>query len=48
LATAKEVRLEVNAEKIKYMCMSHQQNAEQNDNTQTANKTFENMESSNI
>jgi len=48
LATAKEVRLEVNAEKIKYMCMSHQQNAGHNHNIQTANKTFESVESSNI
>jgi hypothetical protein len=36
-----EIGLEVNAEKIKYMIMSQQQNAGQNGNIQIGNKLFE-------
>jgi len=48
LPTAKDVCLEVNTEKIKYMRMYHNQNAVHYHNIQTANKTFERVESSNI
>jgi len=37
------VGLEVNTEKTKYMVMSHHQNAGQNHNLLTANKTFKNL-----
>jgi hypothetical protein len=40
---SKEGSLEVNTEKTKYMLLSHQQNAGQNHNIKTANKSFENM-----
>jgi hypothetical protein len=40
----KEIALEVNAEKTKYMVMSRDQNAGQNGNIRTGNKSFENME----
>jgi hypothetical protein len=39
----KEVRLEANTEKTKYMLMSHQ-NAGQNQNIKIANRSFENLE----
>jgi hypothetical protein len=48
LVTAMEVLLEINAEKVKYMCLSRQQNAEQNHNIQTSNKSFKSVESSKI
>jgi hypothetical protein len=40
---SKEVGLEVHAEKTKYMLLSHHQNAEQNHDTKTANRFFDNM-----
>ena len=40
----KENSLEVNSEKIKYVVMSPDQNAGQNHNIQTDNKSFESME----
>jgi len=38
LEPSKDVSLEVNTEKIKYVVMSRHQNAEQNRNLMTANK----------
>jgi hypothetical protein len=43
LEVSREVGLEVNTEKTKYVVMSHHQNAEQN-NLLIANKCFENVE----
>jgi hypothetical protein len=40
----KEIGLEVNAEKTKYMVMSRDQNAGQNDNIKLDNKSFERVE----
>ena len=40
----KEIRLEVNADNIKYMVMSRNQNTEQNYNIETDNKSFERVE----
>ena len=37
---SKEIDLEVNAEKTKYMIMSRDQNAGQNDNIKIDNKSF--------
>jgi hypothetical protein len=44
VAASKEIGLEVNAEKTKYMVMSHNQNAGQNHNMKIDNKSFERME----
>jgi hypothetical protein len=44
LIASKEMGLEVNVEKTKYMVMSRDQNAEQNGNTQTGNKLFGTVE----
>jgi hypothetical protein len=44
LIASKEIGLEVNAEKTKYMLMSGDQNAGQNGNTQIGNKSFETVE----
>ena len=41
---SKEIGLEVNAEKTKYMVMSQDQNAGQNGNIQVANKSLETVE----
>jgi hypothetical protein len=41
---SKEFGLEVNADKIKYMLLSHHQNAGQNIDIKTANRSFENVE----
>jgi hypothetical protein len=41
LIASKEIGLEVNAEKTKYMVMSRDQNAGQNEYTQIGNKSFE-------
>jgi hypothetical protein len=43
LEASREVGLEVNTEKIKYMVMSRYQNAGQNYDLMIANKSFENM-----
>jgi hypothetical protein len=40
---SKEVRLEVNVEKTKYMLVSRDQNAEQNQDLQISNRTFEHV-----
>jgi hypothetical protein len=42
LESIKEVGLEVNTEKTKYMLLSHQQNAGQNHDIKIANRCFEN------
>jgi hypothetical protein len=39
----KEVGLVVNTEKIKYMLMSHHENSGENNNTEMANISFENV-----
>jgi hypothetical protein len=41
---SKEIGLEVNAEKTKYMVMSQNQNAGHNHNIKTDNKSFERVE----
>jgi hypothetical protein len=41
VVTSNETGLEVNAEKMRYMVMSQDQNAEQNHNTKIDNKSFE-------
>jgi hypothetical protein len=41
--TSKEVGLEENAEKTKYMSMSHHKKSGQNRNMKTANRSFENV-----
>jgi hypothetical protein len=41
--TSKEVGLEVNTEKTKYMLLSHHQNTEQNHDIKIANRFFENV-----
>jgi hypothetical protein len=41
--SSQEVGLEVNAEKTKYMLLSRHQNAGQNHDIKTANRSFENM-----
>jgi hypothetical protein len=40
---SKEIGLEVNTEKTKYMLLSHHQNAGQNHDTKLANRSFENV-----
>jgi hypothetical protein len=44
VVASKEIGLEVNAEKIKYMVMSRDQNAGQNHNIKINNKSFERVE----
>jgi hypothetical protein len=41
---SKEIGLEVNAERIKYMLLSRHQNAELNNDIKIANRCFENAE----
>jgi hypothetical protein len=41
--TGKEVGLEINVEKTKYMLLSHRQNAGQNRDIKIADRTFENV-----
>jgi hypothetical protein len=41
---SKEIGLEVNTEKTKYMLLSHHQNAGQNHDIKIGNKCFENVE----
>jgi len=45
LGTSKEVGLEINTEKTKYMFMFCHWNAGQNQNPKIANKSFENLAS---
>jgi hypothetical protein len=40
---SKDIGLEINAEKTKYMIMSHHQNSGQNQNIRIADKSFENL-----
>jgi hypothetical protein len=44
VVASKEIGLELNAEKTKYMVMSRNQNAGQNHNIQIDNKSFERVE----
>jgi hypothetical protein len=44
LEARRNAGLEINAEKAKYMIMSHHQNSGQNQNIRTANELFENVE----
>jgi hypothetical protein len=44
VVTSKEVGLEVNSKKTKYMVMSQDQNAGQNHNMKVDNKSFERVE----
>ena len=44
LITIKEISVEVNTEKNKYMVMSQDQHAGQNRNVKTENKSFERVE----
>ena len=44
VVTSKEIGLEVNAEKSKYMVMFRDQNARQNHNIKSDNKSFERVE----
>jgi hypothetical protein len=48
LDASKEVGLEINVEKTKYMLLSCYRNAGQNQDLQIANRSFENCHSSNI
>jgi hypothetical protein len=43
LRASRDVGLEINAEKTKYMILSHHQNSGQNQNIRTANESFENV-----
>jgi hypothetical protein len=43
LEASRDVDLEINAEKTKYMIMSHHQNSGQNQNIRRANESFENV-----
>jgi hypothetical protein len=41
--SSRDIGLEINAEKTRYMIMSHHQNSGQNQNIRTGNELFENM-----
>jgi hypothetical protein len=43
LGASRDVGLEINAEKTKYMIMSRHQNSRQNQNIRTANESFGNV-----
>jgi hypothetical protein len=43
LEASRDVGLEINAEKTKYMIMSHHQNTGQNQNIRIVNESFENV-----
>jgi hypothetical protein len=43
LGTCRDVGLELNAEKLKYMIISHHHNSGQNQNVRIANESFENV-----
>jgi hypothetical protein len=43
LEASRDIDLEINAEKTKYMFMSRHQNSEQNQNVRIANESFENV-----
>jgi hypothetical protein len=43
LEASRDIGLEINAEKTKYMIMSHHPNSGQNQNIKTANESFENV-----
>jgi hypothetical protein len=43
LEAGRDVGLEINAEKTKYMIMSHHTNSGQNQNIRIANESFENV-----
>jgi hypothetical protein len=43
LEASRDIGLEINAEKKKYMIMSHHLNSEQNHNKRIANESFENV-----
>jgi hypothetical protein len=48
IGTSRDIGLEINAEKTKYVIMSHHQNSGQNQNTRTANELFKMLENSNM
>jgi hypothetical protein len=43
LGASKDIGIEINAEKTKYMIMSRHRNSGQNQNIRTANESFENV-----
>jgi hypothetical protein len=43
LEASRDIGLQINAEKTKYMVMSHHPNSGQNHNIRTANESFENV-----
>jgi hypothetical protein len=43
LEASRDIGLEINVEKTKYMIMSRHQNSEQNQNIRTANESFESV-----
>jgi hypothetical protein len=46
LEASRDVGLQINAEKTKYMIMSHHKNSRQNQNIRIYKESFENVESS--